>query len=79
MNETAGFGSAGIPYEYTISEQKNIALVFKKFSLISLYVFWVVGLLLLGAQIKLILLSAFSLIRHKNPPFGTSIVPERGI
>ena len=55
MNETAGFGSAGIPYEYTISEQKNIALVFKKFSLISLYVFWVVGLLVLGAQIKLIL------------------------
>lgn len=55
MNENAGFGSAGIPYEYTVSEKKNTALVFKKISLIALYVFWVVGLLLLGAQIKLIL------------------------
>ena len=55
MNENAGFGSAGIPYEYTVSEQKNAALTFKKLSLLALYVLWVVGLLLLGMQIKLIL------------------------
>jgi hypothetical protein len=55
MNDNAGFGSAGVPYEYTVSEQKNAALTFKKISLMTLYVLWVGGLLLLGAQIKLIL------------------------
>ena len=55
MNDNAGFGSAGIPYEYTVSEKKNATLTFKRLSLIALYVLWVAGLLLLGAQIKLIL------------------------
>ena len=55
MNDNAGFGSAGIPYEYTVSEQKNPTLTFKKISFVALYVLWVAGLLLLGAQIKLIL------------------------
>ena len=54
MNDNAGVGSAGIPYEYTVSEKKNIALTFKKISLMSLYVLWVIGLLLLGAQTKIL-------------------------
>ena len=55
MNDNAGFGSAGIPYEYTVSEQKNLRLTFKRISLIALYALWAVGLLLIGARVKLIL------------------------
>ena len=48
------FGSAGVPFEYTVSQKKTAALVGKRISLILFYIFWTVGLLLLGFSFGLI-------------------------
>lgn len=48
------FGSAGVPFEYTITQKKNAALIAKRVSLILFYIFWTVGLLLLGFSFGLV-------------------------
>ena len=54
MNMESGFGANGVPYEYTVAEKKDAKLVFKRITLIALYVFYAVALLLAGMLIKLI-------------------------
>ena len=49
MSETA-FGS-GIPFEYTISEQDQRRLLWKRASLIAAYAVWAIALLLVGIAI----------------------------
>lgn len=48
------FGSAGVPYEYTVAQKKTAALIAKRVSLILFYILWTVGLLLLGFSFGLI-------------------------
>ncbi len=54
MNYESGFGANGVPYEYTVSEKKDAKLIFKRITLISLYVLYAVALLVAGMLIKLI-------------------------
>ncbi len=46
--------SADTPYEYTVGQKKTATVILKRIALIVCYVLWVVILLLIGAQIKLI-------------------------
>ena len=55
MYNDSGIGSGGIPYEYVVAEQSSTILTLKKIGLVALYVFWVLGWLILGGVIKLIL------------------------
>lgn len=48
MNNDNGFGVGGAPYEYTVKEAKNSALIFKRVTLIALYVLWTAGVVLVG-------------------------------
>ena len=55
MNNNAGFGSSGIPYEEAVREAKSGKLMLKKVLLILAYVGYAGGLLLAGSMTKLIL------------------------
>ncbi|MBR7151158.1 MAG: hypothetical protein IKD02_02295 [Clostridia bacterium] len=55
MNNNAGFGSSGIPYEEAVREAKSSKLMLKKALLILAYVGYAGGLLLAGSMTKLIL------------------------
>ena len=54
MNGESGFSGSGVPYEYTIGEASSPKLVFKRLTLIALYVLWTMLLLLVGGAIKII-------------------------
>ena len=54
MNLESGYGTNGVPYEYTVSEAKSKTLLFKRITLIALYCLWVVGWLLVGLWFQLI-------------------------
>lgn len=54
MDSANGFFSSGAPYEYTVAEKKSPRLLFKKLTLLALYVLWVAAFLLTGVWIKLI-------------------------
>lgn len=48
MNNENGFGAGSVPYEYTVKEEKNSTLIFKRVTLIALYVLWTAALVLVG-------------------------------
>ena len=48
------FGSAGVPFEYTVRQKKPPTLVAKRISLVLFYVLWTLGLVLLGISFGLI-------------------------
>ena len=54
MNTDSGFGSNGAPYEYTVAEQKNKALFFRRVTLIAIYILWAAAWLVVGTAIRLI-------------------------
>ena len=54
MNADSGFGSNSAPYEYTVAERKNKALLFRRITLIAIYILWVAIWLVVGAVIRLI-------------------------
>lgn len=54
MNSGSGFHTSGVPYEYTVAEKKTPKLVFKRVTLVVLYIFWVTVLLLAGFAVKII-------------------------
>ena len=54
MNRTSGWSAGSAPYEYTVAEKKTHALLWKRTSLIVLYVLWAIGWLMAGVMIKLI-------------------------
>ena len=54
MNSESGFFTSGVPYEYTVAEKKTPQLLFKKITLIALYVLWVAALLFVGFGFELI-------------------------
>ena len=54
MNTDSGFGSNGAPYEYTVAEQKNKALLFRRVTLIAIYILWAAVWLVVGTAIRLI-------------------------
>lgn len=54
MNSAAGFHANGSPYEYAVAEKKTAKLIFKRVTLILIYVFWTVLLLLIGMHTKAI-------------------------
>ena len=54
MNTSNGFGSNSAPYEYTVAEQGSRALLFKRITLIAVYVLWVAAWLILGAMLRII-------------------------
>ena len=54
MNTDSGFGSNSAPYEYTVAEQKSRALLFKRVTLIAVYVLWAAAWLILGITIGII-------------------------
>lgn len=55
MNDGSGFGSGGAPFEYTVKENAGNILLFKRVSLVALYMLWAVAWLLAGAMLKIIL------------------------
>ena len=54
MNTDSGFGANGAPYEYTVAEQKNKALLFRRITLIAVYILWAAVWLIAGIAIRLI-------------------------
>jgi len=54
MDQSSGFGTNGVPYEYTVAEAKSKTLLFKKITLLFVYLSWVVGWLLIGLSFELI-------------------------
>ena len=54
MNYESGFGANGVPYEYTVAEKKDAGLIFKRVTLLALYVLYAAALLVAGVMIKLI-------------------------
>lgn len=54
MNTDSGFGSNSAPYEYTVAEQKSKALLFKRVTLIAIYVLWAAAWLILGIAVRII-------------------------
>ena len=54
MNTDSGFGSNGAPYEYTVSEQNSKALLFRRITLIAVYMLWVAVWLILGITLRII-------------------------
>lgn len=55
MNDRAtGFGAGSAPYEYAVSEKKTRTLLFKRISLVAIYILWVLAWLIAGVIIKLI-------------------------
>lgn len=54
MNTDSGFGSSGPPYEYTVAEKKGRSLLFKRVTLIAIYVLWAAAWLILGAALRII-------------------------
>ena len=54
MNHDSGYGTNGIPYEYTVREAKSKALMIKKISLIALYCVWAGGWLFIGLWFQII-------------------------
>ena len=54
MNTDSGFGANGAPYEYTVAEQKNTALLFRRVTLVALYILWASVWLVVGIAIRLI-------------------------
>ena len=54
MDQNSGFGTNGIPFEYTVAEQKSKILIFKKITLIVLYCLWAAGWLLVGFSTRLL-------------------------
>lgn len=54
MNTDSGFGTNGAPYEYTVAEQKNTALLFRRVTLVALYILWASVWLVVGIAIRLI-------------------------
>ncbi|MBR2020019.1 MAG: hypothetical protein IKA05_06450 [Clostridia bacterium] len=54
MDRESGFHTSGAPYEYTVAEKKTPLLLFKKITLIALYVLWVAVLLFVGFGFELI-------------------------
>lgn len=54
MDRANGYFASGSPYEYTVAEKKSPRLLFKRLTLIALYVLWAVSLLVAGVMIKLI-------------------------
>lgn len=53
MNQDSGFGTNGVPYEYTVSEAKSFSLTMRRILLILLYVAWCVGFFMAGVITKL--------------------------
>lgn len=54
MNRDVNVSSGGAPYEYVVAKAKTPTLLFQRFTLISLYVLWGVGLFLVGAATRLL-------------------------
>ena len=53
MNQDSGFGTNGVPYEYTVSEAKSFSLTMRRILLILLYVAWCVGFFMARVITKL--------------------------
>ncbi len=49
-----GFNTSGAPFEYTVAERNGTKLLFKRLTLIALYVLWVAVWLLIGAAARVI-------------------------
>ena len=54
MNTDNGLGSNSTPYEYTVAEQTGKALIFKRVTLIAIYILWAVAWLILGISLRII-------------------------
>lgn len=54
MDHSSGYGTNGVPFEYTVAEAKSKTLLFKKLTLIFIYCLWVGGWLLVGLNFSLI-------------------------
>lgn len=54
MDTANGYFASGSPYEYTVAEKKTPRLLFKRLTLLALYVLWAAVFLLAGMWIKLI-------------------------
>ena len=54
MDHSSGFGTNGVPYEYTVSEAKSTTLLLKKISLFFLYFAWAGGWFFVGLSFELI-------------------------
>ena len=50
----SGFNTSGAPYEYTVAEKKNGKLVFKRITLIALYILWGAVFLFAGFALRII-------------------------
>ena len=53
MNMDSGYGSGGVPYEFTVAEKKTPLLTLKKAALIVGYVLWAAVLFLVGSATKI--------------------------
>ena len=54
MDREVNVSSGGAPYEYTVTQKKTSALLFKKMTLIAFYVLWAALFLLLGVTTRLL-------------------------
>lgn len=53
MNMDSGYGSGGVPYEFTVAEKKTPLLMLKKTALIVGYVLWAAVLFVVGSATKI--------------------------
>ncbi len=49
-----GLHTSGIPYEYAVAEKKGPRLIFKRITLVALYVLWAAGLFVIGVSTRYI-------------------------
>ena len=54
MSMDSGFNTSGAPYEYTVAEKKDTKLIFKRITLIALYILWGTVFLLAGFALRII-------------------------
>ena len=54
MDHSTGFGTNGVPYEYTVAEAKSKTLLFKKITLFFIYILWAGGWFFFGLSFELI-------------------------
>ena len=53
MYNESGYGTGADPYVYSVALKKSRALVLKKICMIAVYVVWVVGLIGIGAAVRI--------------------------
>ena len=54
MDRETGFSSANAPYEYTVREKSSHTLIFKRTTLIAIYVLWAVIWLMVGVVTRVL-------------------------